>query len=212
MGFKCGYKKKRMSLNSLMISADILKERMAIHDNIDEKLLYPDIKVAQDMYIHPILGTALYDKIVGDINASGIYQPADVNYKNLLDNYIIDALCYYTMSRLPVAISFQFWNKGVVRKTGDNLEPADMLDLVSLSNTYLKTAEWYGERLTKYLQQSVSLQIFPEYSQPGTGIDTIIPEPSAFTLPIYLGEYLDLSLDKDNRHPLIRENQRDLNI
>ena len=60
-----------MSANVLLISEDILKDRTAIHGNIDPKLLFPEIKVAQDMYIHPILGTALYDKIIGDINASG---------------------------------------------------------------------------------------------------------------------------------------------
>lgn len=196
-----------MSLNALLISADILKDRMAIHDNIDEKLLYPDIKVAQDMYIHPILGSSLYDKIVGDINVSGTTTG---EYKTLLDNYIIDALCYYTMSRLPVAISFQFWNKGVVRKQGENTELPDMVDLVSISDRYLKTAEWYGERLTKYLQRRSTSNILSEYLNAGCEIDSIVPEPTAFTMPIYLGGFYDPSLDRDNRHPLTRENQRDI--
>jgi hypothetical protein len=196
-----------MSVNALMISADILKDRMAIHDNLDEKLIYPDIKVAQDMYIHPILGSALYDKIVSDINVSGTTSGA---YKTLLDNYIIDALCYYTMSRLPVGISYQFWNKGVVRKIGDNTDLPDMTDLISISDRYLRTAEWYGERLTKYLQQNATSTVLPEYITPGNGIDTIIPEVSAFTMPIYLGDFYDPSLDKDNKHPINRTNQNDL--
>lgn len=173
-----------MSVNALLISPTILKDRMSLHDNIDEKLLFPEIKLAQDRYIHPILGTALYDKIVGDINSTGTTTGS---YKTLLDNYIIDTLCWYVMAELPEGISFQIWNKGVVRKTGDNVEPATMSDLIDLSNKYRARAEWYAERLTKYLKQNASATVLPEYLQPGSSIDTIQPTQSNFTMPIYLG-------------------------
>lgn len=104
-----------MSKNILLISDETLKERTTIHGNIDPKLLYPEIKAAQDMYIHPILGTALFNKIVSDVDAGTITG----NYKTLLDDYIIDCLLYYTLAGLPEALSYQFWNKGVIRKQGD---------------------------------------------------------------------------------------------
>ncbi len=66
-----------MSKNILLISETILKERTKLHSNVDPKLLFPDIKVAQDMYIEPLLGTALYNKILDDINAgtlTGAYK------------------------------------------------------------------------------------------------------------------------------------------
>jgi hypothetical protein len=59
-----------MSKNVLLISVDTIKERTPIHDNVDEKLIYPEIKLAQDMFIHPILGTALYDKLISDIDTT----------------------------------------------------------------------------------------------------------------------------------------------
>jgi hypothetical protein len=185
-----------MSKNVLLLSVEILKERTAIHTNIDDKLLYPEIKIAQDMFIHPILGTALYDKILLDINVSGTTTGY---YKTLLDDYIIDALLYYVLSELPEALAFQFYNKGVIRKIGDNTENASMSDLIDLSNKYRQRAEWYGERLTKYLKQYASESILPEYLSPGDGIDTILPEQSAFTMPIYLGDHCNhQSLDKNN--------------
>ena len=52
-----------MSKNILMLSVALLKERTAIHDNIDEKLIYPEIKAAQDMFILPVLGSALFNKL-----------------------------------------------------------------------------------------------------------------------------------------------------
>lgn len=194
-----------MSKNVLLISADILKERTGVHDNIDEKLLFPEIKTCQDMYIHPILGTALYDKIVSDVNASGTTTG---EYKILLDDYIIDALCYYTLSELPAGISYQFWNKGVVRKVGDNTELPQMSDLIDISNHYRKKAEFYGERLTLYLRRISSTTILPEYLNPGSNIDTIQPEVSAFTLPVYLGiEEPCYSMDHNNCHCNGKEHQ-----
>lgn len=184
-----------MSANVLLISEDILKDRTAIHGNIDPKLLFPEIKVAQDMYIHPILGTALYDKIIGDINASGTTTG---DYKDLLDDYIIDCLLYYVLAGLPEALSYQFWNKGVVRKQGDNTELASMSELIDLSNKYRVRADWYAERLNKYLKQNATTSFLPEYLSPGDGIDTILPERTSYNMPIYLGGDYYPSLDKDN--------------
>jgi hypothetical protein len=183
-----------MSKNVLLLSVDILKERTTIHGNIDEKLLYPEIKTAQDMYIHPVLGTALYNKIINEVEAGSITG----DYKNLLDNYIIDTLIYYVLAGLPEALSFQIWNKGVVRKQGDNTELPSMSDLIDISNKYRVRADWYAERLNKYLKQNATTIFLPEYQSPGDGIDTILPENESYNMPIYLGGDYKSSLDKNN--------------
>lgn len=185
-----------MSLNVLLISDEIIKDRTALHGNVEPKLLYPEIKVAQDMYIHPILGTALFNKLISDINVSGTTSGV---YKTLLDDYIIDPLMYYVLAGLPIPISYQFWNKGVMRKQGDNTELPSMSDLIDISNNYRIKAEWYAERLTKYLKQGINGNLIPEYSSPGDGIDTINPQHSPFTMPVYLGDSdYCYSLDKNN--------------
>ena len=183
-----------MSKNVLLISDDILKERTAVHGNIDPKFLYPEIKAAQDMYIHPILGTALYNKIVNDVDAGTIAG----DYKNLLDDYIIDCLLYYVLAGLPEALSYQFYNKGVIRKQGDNTELPSMSELIDISNKYRIRAEWYGNRLNKYLKHYASESFLPEYLNPGDTIDTIIPEAETYNMPIYLGYEYCQSLDKNN--------------
>lgn len=93
-----------MSLNTLLISDEIIKERTAVHGNIDAEMIYPDIKVAQDMYILPVIGTALYDKLQAAVNANDWTNLTD--YKKLLDNYIIDALMYYTLAELPTSLGY----------------------------------------------------------------------------------------------------------
>ena len=174
-----------MSLNILIMSVDMLKERTGIHTNTDAKLIYPEIKAAEDMYIHPILGTALYNKIISDINVSG--TPLGASYVILVNNYILDCLQNYVLTSLPMAIPFQFWNRGIVRKTGDDTEIPTMAELVDISNFYKQRAEFYATRLTRYLQQTSTSSVLPEFLQPGTGIDTIPPKGDNFTMPIYLG-------------------------
>lgn len=177
-----------MSENILLISDIMIKERTAIHGNIDPKLIYPDIKVAQDMYIHPLLGSGLYNKLQTIISDGTITSnPANSNYKTLIDKFIVDALMYYTLSELPTTISYQFWNKGVVRKQGENTDLPSMSELMDLSNKYKNRAEFYAERLKLYIIQNASA-MFPEYLNPGSTVDTITPEQRAFTMPIYMGD------------------------
>lgn len=171
-----------MSLDILLISDNIIKERTSIHGNIDPKLIYPDIKVAQDMYIHPILGTKLYDKLQNDIDNGTITG----DYKILLDKFIVDALIYYTLIGLPQTLSYQFWNKGVVRKQGESTELPTMSELVDISNLFRQRAEFYANRLRLYLKQNAPTK-FPEYINPGSGLDDMHPSRHAFTMPVWLG-------------------------
>lgn len=174
--------------NILLISDVMIKERTAIHGNIDPKLIYPDIKVSQDMYILPILGSGLYFKLQTIIKDGTISSdPINVNYKTLIDIYIVDALIYYTLSELPATISYQFWNKGVVRKMGADTDMPTMSDLIDLSNLYRNRAEFYANRLRLYLQQN-AIAMFPEYYNSKLGIDSIYPAINSFTNPVYLGD------------------------
>jgi len=49
-----------MSANTLFISPALIKARTGISEAIDDKQLKPQIKVAQDMYIQPALGSTFY--------------------------------------------------------------------------------------------------------------------------------------------------------
>lgn len=179
-----------MSLNILLVSDTMIKERTSIHGNIDPKLLYPDIKVAQDMYIQPLLGSALYTKLQTLISGGTIGNAGNVAYKTLLDNFIIDALIYYTLADLPTTLSYQFWNKGIMRSSGENKELPSMSELVDISNKYQMRAEFYANRLRLYLQQNAPAS-YPEYIAFGSGIDDIRPDQRAFTNPVWLGDDCD---------------------
>lgn len=190
MGEQSDHKKEiTMSKNILLISDNILKERTAIHGNIDPKLIYPTIKYVQDAFVKPILGTALFDKIQTVVGNNTITDAGNADYKLLLDEYIIDVLIYYTLYDMPVELSFQFWNKGVVRKQGQDTDLPNMSELVDISNRYKSKAEFYGNRLKLFIiDQNSRLGKYPEYTNPGSTVDTVTPDMRNFTSPIFLGD------------------------
>jgi hypothetical protein len=169
-----------MSLNTLFISVQSIKDRTGLHANVDEKLVLPEIKTAQDMYILPALGSTLYNKLQSAINGSTLNSDETL----LLNNYVTDCLIYYVMSELPMGLSYQFYNKGLLRKSGDNTENPSMQDMIDVANRYRTRAEFYKQRLIKYLRQNNTL--YPEYLNFTSGIDTIIPDLEGYTTSLYL--------------------------
>lgn len=197
-------KEKSMSLNILLISAEMIKDRTAIHTNIDEKLLFPTIKVCQDMFIHPLLGSDLYNKVitlVGNVTGvNGIEDASNVTYKNLLDDKIIDPLCWYVLSECIFDTTYQIWNKGMVKKQGDSTELPGTDELEAMRNRFRIRAEWYGQRLKSYLMANVTTNLFPEYLT-STDCSDIHPEQRAFTMPVYLGPDYGCGCDDWYRYP-----------
>ncbi len=171
-----------MSLNILFISADTIKERSGLHYNVDEKLIKPEIKTSQDMYILPALGSALYNRLQDGVSCNNL----TCDEKTLLDDYVADTLVNYVLSELPQGLSFQFYNKGLVRKSSDNTDMPSMQDLIDIANRYRARAEFYKQRLIKYLKQNQTL--YPLYLNFGAGIDAIQPDNDAYRASIWLGD------------------------
>lgn len=173
-----------MSRNILFISVDTIKDRTGLHFNVDPKLVYPDILFAQDAYILPVLGTALYNKLQDDIDCKSL----TCDYETLLNEYITPCLVYQVMAELPMALSYQFYNKGVVKKTGEGQTEPSASELTEVAQRYTSRAEYYRQRLVKYLKQQSSQNKFPEYLNPGSGVDTIVPDNQAYTISVWLGD------------------------
>jgi hypothetical protein len=171
-----------MSKNTLFISVNNIKERTGLHANVDEKLVLPEIKTAQDMYILPALGSALYDELQTAIVANNL----TALQITLLDTYLADCLIYFVMSELPMGLSYQFYNKGLLRKSGDNTENPSMQDMIDVANRYRARAEFYKQRMIKYLKQNNNS--YPNYLNFGSGIDAIKPENEGYTTSVWLGD------------------------
>ena len=171
-----------MSLNVLFISVDSIKDRSGLHNNLDEKLIFPEIKAAQDIYILPALGSALYNRLQTGITNNDLTALETT----LLNDYIVDTLVNFVLSELPQGLSYQFYNKGLLRKAGDNSEYPSMQDMIDVANRYKARGEFYKQRMIKYLRQNITS--YPLYSNYGSGIDAIKPDRDAYNSTIWLGE------------------------
>lgn len=170
-----------MSANVLFISPALVKARTGISSFIDDKDIKPQIKVAQDMYIQPALGSTFYKALQDGVENSSL----TANESALIDDYITDALMWYTVAELPMALGYQFFSKGVLQKTAEESNTPSRADLELLQRQYMNKAEFYKTRLINYLRENYTR--FPEYFNPGIGYDVIQPELKAYTCPIYLG-------------------------
>lgn len=171
-----------MSKNIIFITEQLFKDRTGASKAIDGKQIFPMIKVAQDIYIEPILGSTLYNRLQNGIDNDNL----SINEKLLLDTYITDTLVWYTMSMLPMVIGYQLFSKGFLQKTSDESQAPDRADLELIEQKYKAMAEFYSARMVAYLQQNYLL--YYQYLNPDTGVDVIFPKVDSYTCPIYLGD------------------------
>jgi hypothetical protein len=172
-----------MATVTYIILPSVVKERMSLHDNVDDKLIYPEILAVQDMFILPLLGSNLFNKIMADITAGTLTG----DYKTLVDDYLVQCVCNYVMSELPEVLNYQFWNKGVSQKTVENSKEPSMSEMYSIVAKYKSRAEHYSKITRMYLLQNARSK-FPEYLNFNAGVDIIFPDRTSYTCPIYLGD------------------------
>ena len=142
----------------LFISEDTIKKSTTINGNVDVELLLPYIKVAQDLHVHPLLGTDLYDKIQSDISGSSLAG----NYQNLVDVYIQPVLIHYSLYECLPFLSYKIMNKDIVRKISETSTAAPLEDIIYLRDITKNTAEFYAKRMVDYLRNNTDL--FAEYN------------------------------------------------
>ncbi len=173
-----------------IIMPSVVKERMSLHDNVDEKLIYPEIKAVQDQYIMPLLGSKLFNKILDYIKNDTLAG----DYKKLVDDYIVMAVCNYVMSEMPEALNYQYWNTGMGGKTPENTNQPSMSDMLSIVAKYKSRAEHYSKMCRMYLIQNAR-EKFPEYLNFEAGVDVVYPDRTSYTCPIYLGDETEAPRD-----------------
>ena len=146
--------------NTLMISEAKLKAFTDINNNLDPALIKSTIREAQIVHITRLLGTKLYDKIISDINGNSLSG----NYKSLVDDYVQDALIYWSYYESLEAIYLRPRNNGLLQpQGGDNSLSVDMLMYDKKRQSVKNKAEYFSERLVDYLCYNNNL--FPEYGQ-----------------------------------------------
>jgi hypothetical protein len=165
----------------LFVSEDTIKKSTTINGNVDVELLLPYIKVAQDIHIHQLLGTDLYDKIQADITGGTLAGA----YKSFTDDYIQPVLIHYSLYECLPFLSYKIMNKDIVRKISEQSTPASLEDIKYIREIVKNTAEYYATRLVDYLCNNNHL--FPEYTTNSNG--DLAPTKDTYFSGIVLDKY-----------------------
>jgi hypothetical protein len=163
----------------LLISETYLKDATVINDNVEVKVLRSNIRLAQDLYIHPMLGTALYDQICDQVQNSTL----TVANETLLDDYIKPSLKYFVLYESGRDVTYKFMNKGLLSKNSENSNAVDPSTLKQIREEYKDKGEWYRQRMIDFILENET--DYPEFTS-NTRIDQLRPKKNGFTSPIYL--------------------------
>jgi hypothetical protein len=164
------------------LSEATLKAESILQDNVDMKVIAPTIWDVQNFYVLPILGTTLYNDLIDKVR----HNTLTGNDKNLMDTYITPTMVWYCRAELPLVMNYKYFNKSVGVQNSDNMNPASLEEIGFLMNNAKNKAEWYAERLTKYLMSNQTL--FPNYlNQINSNIDTIYAKRTNYTSGMVLG-------------------------
>lgn len=135
----------------LLCSEQVIKTYTHISDNICGDYLNPAIYVAQRSKLEGILGTALVQKIQTLVAENELILEANKAYKELLDEYITDYLCYAAICELIPIVSFKINNVGAARTEEEKTSSVTFDEVFQLRDYYEDKADYFGYRMQKYL-------------------------------------------------------------
>lgn len=140
-----------------LITIDELKQDGFINRNLEDEYLYSAMDESQDIFLREIVGDNLYNKLqelVQSNSVEGIYQ-------TLLETHIKFYLKYKILALLCVPLNFKIRNIGIAQQFSNEVNTTSLEDTKYLQNYYESKADFYANRLTKFLiQNSKSI---PEY-------------------------------------------------
>lgn len=162
---------------ALFLTEQFIKDNSPINGNVDDKYITSIIDMCQKVYIIPILGTALFNEIAGQINTNTV----SADNQTLLDDYIQDALLYYVLAEGIAIWVYKIENKSIVKKNSENSSTIDSEEVAMLRDMYKDKAEFFSQRVSNYLMEYASVNKYPLYLDAGTGIDVVQPQKNNYT-------------------------------
>ncbi len=146
-----------MATRQLFVSEEYLRDNLPISRNLDAKTLIPNVQMSEELYIQEILGSGFYESLYNAF----INQNLTSDEITLIQDYIKPAEAYIGLFlALPFSRNL-ISNKGVQQQKEDYSNPSDFQEFKMLLTLTEKRAEFYKDRLNKYL--CLNSALFPLY-------------------------------------------------
>ena len=130
----------------LFISETYVKNNTIIDENVDMRLILPSILDAQELRIHPICGTPLYEDLKAKITAGTL----NADEVTLLDDFIAPCMAQWTLYECSVSMLFKYRNKTIGTKSSENSQPIDYQEFQFLRDDWKNKAEERDKRLINF--------------------------------------------------------------
>ena len=160
---------------ALFITRNDIIKNTPLQGAIDADALLPFVRTAQDKYLKNLLGTILFDYLQAQIlaNTTGTLSSY---YQELLDDYIKNALIWYsTVEYIPFS-SVQFKSNGAVKQQSEQGVSPSKTEIDYLKQIAQTNADYYALRLQNYL--IAYSQNIPQYLQSIGNQTQIYPDQS----------------------------------
>lgn len=139
-----------------IINEEYFKQYSPIPDNYNIKEIKPFFKVAEQLWVMPLLGQALYDELLEQVCANDI-TPENSTLLLVIYPYLSFAICY---EALPF-ISYHFSQVGVTKGKSDNSDSVSINDVNFISTQLRSQVETMKGQLKDFLNNHKD--IYPLY-------------------------------------------------
>jgi hypothetical protein len=135
---------------ALFITRNDIIKNTPLQGAIDADALLPFVRTAQDKYLKNLLGTVLFEFLQARIVANTVGTLSSY-YQDLLDDYIKNALIWYSAVEYIPFSSVQFKSNGAVKQESEQGVAPSKTEIDYLKQQAQTNADYYALRLQNYL-------------------------------------------------------------
>jgi hypothetical protein len=147
-----------MALQTILITQEQLTRNTIIGGNVDTDKYLQAIKACQNIYIKPLLGKTLYDKIVSDFETTNL----EGLYLEMFDDYITDMIIHGSTEIYLQQGAYMISNSGITKTKTDSSETVSKEEVDYLVEASRKLYRLYEEQFLKWIKENP----VPEYDKP----------------------------------------------
>jgi hypothetical protein len=141
-------------MESTLVTTVQLKNLTSISKNFDVELLQPHLLIAQQLYVQPVLGDALYFNILTKFDTNTISGDTQI----LLDEYITPAIGFSAWFSAAPFLAYKTTRAGIQTESASDganiaVTPEELSLYIARVENY---KNFYLDRLAKYLNNNVT--------------------------------------------------------
>jgi len=147
---------------ALFITTKDIKRYSVLSGNVDpDKFIYM-VEIAQDTEVQNYLGTKLLEKLQALIIAGTINDPANADYKTLLETYVKPMTIYWALVCYMPFAAYTVANGGVYKHTSESSVTVDKDEVDYLVEKYRDIAQFYTNNFIDFMIYNQNT--YPEYN------------------------------------------------